>query len=199
MKEINLNELLSKIDEKNRYYILGGVLIVVFLLDYFFVMQPLQINPLTKLLAENRVVQDELRDARNDTKQMAQFKEEVKKLKIRAQIENEKVLSSKEVTKALEQLSRIAEQEQIKIDQIVPLEGSKELVLSNNDGKFYSLPILIEARGGYHNLGRFFNKLETAEIFMNITHFKLAANAGDNKRHSAKMTIRTIVFEEVNK
>ena len=51
-----ISEIIPKLDEKNRYYILGGLLLVISLVDYFLVMQPQlstlrSLNPKITLLA----------------------------------------------------------------------------------------------------------------------------------------------------
>ncbi len=191
----NILSQLPKVDEKNRNFLLGGVLIVIFLLDYFLVMSP-QLKTLRTLNPKISSLATDIKTAKEDIKKINQYRQEIAKLNEQQEKANRRVITNEEVNWVLESISRMANDEHVKIDQIMPLKGSETVLLTNKDGKYYSLPIMVNARCGYHDLGRFLNKVERGDVFLSINDFSFAASGDDTSRHVAKLTFKAVVFEK---
>ncbi len=197
MKNISFEKVLSilpKIDEKNRYFFLGGVLLVIFVVDYFLIMQP-QLRTLMTLNPKVELLTRDSRQAISDIKKISDYQTQVATFKEKMKIVGSKILLKEEIPAILENISRLANDSRVRINQIMPLKESQEAVLSNDEGTYYSLPILVNARGGYHDLGRFFNQLEKSKIFMSILNFDIAANNESTVQHSAKITIKVFILD----
>ena len=67
-----ISSYIESVDEKVIYYILGGILFSVFLLDYFVLMRP-QIASLSKISPEIRLLSDDINKAKDDILQNAFF------------------------------------------------------------------------------------------------------------------------------
>jgi len=184
---------LTALDEKNRYYILAGILLFIFLLDYFLIMQP-QLRTLMTLNPKITILAKDFKRVKGDMPRYNQYQEEVFKLREKKMVSGTKILLKEEVSMILENISRIANKVGVRINQIMPIKDSQQLVLANEDGRYYALSILVDARGGYHDIGRFFNQVENDPIFMSIIDFDITANTSDPAHHSTRVTIKSYVL-----
>lgn len=189
-----ISEKFEKMDDKTLYYIFGGVLLLVFLLDYFVLMRP-QLATLTKINPELKILAGDIEKAKTEITKLDQYKKEVSRLEDAIKKENEKVEPREEVPLILEHISRLANTNGVKITQIMPNVIDSEIVLENNDRVYYSLPIDIEAKAGYHNFGRFIDTIEQGEIFLQVKKLTIASTA-NTKDHSIKLTLDAIVYEK---
>lgn len=192
--KLNIPELVGKIDEKSRYYILIGVLLFVFLLDYFILMRP-QLVTLTKINPEIKILAQDLKKTREDVQKLGFYQGEVKQLEGELAETSQKVKSKEEVSIILEQISRMANQNHVKIDQIMPFIEDQKVLLEDNRRIYYALPILVQARGGYHDFGRLLNDLDNNDLFLYVTVFSIATGE-DTHANVLKMNLQAIVFEE---
>lgn len=183
---------LGSLNEKNRYYVLGGVLLLIFLLDYFIIMMP-QIKTLVALNPKIATLSKDLKQARLDIKSINQYQTQVAQLREKMKMVGSSILSREEIPTILENISVLANASKVKINQIMPMKESQQLVLTDNDGTYYSLPILVNARGSYHNIGRFLNRVETNGIAMSVVDFDMTATNDDPYRHALNLTIKTFV------
>ncbi len=188
-------EWFPKLDEKNWYTILGGVLFLVFLLYYFFLMQP-RLRDLNVINAKRMTLKQDLQQGRENISKTAFYESEILRLKEQLGKVEYKIPLKGEIPLILQGISSLATRNSIKIDEMVPDKSSKELLLTNKEGKYYSFPILMEARAGYHDIGRFIDGLEKDRIFKSISAMTIAGNVSDPMRHSLKLTIKTIILEK---
>lgn len=191
-----ISQVIPKLNEKNRYYILGGLLFVIFLVDYFLVMAP-QLGTLRVLNPKITLLASDIKTAEENNRMLSQYRVDQERLLEKINAANKRIISKEEVPLIMEKISRMANKAGVKIDQIMPLKGSEEMVMKNNEGKYYSLPILIDARSGFHGFGRFINDLEKYEGFLSVANFMFAADANDTTHHVAKLTVKVIIFERV--
>ncbi|MBP9854561.1 MAG: type 4a pilus biogenesis protein PilO [Candidatus Omnitrophica bacterium] len=189
-------EKFEKMDEKTIYIIFAAVLFSVFLLDYFVLMRP-QLAALTKINPEIKILSDDIAKAKIDITKLDQYQKNVVELEEGIQKENKKVEPKEDVPLILEHISRLANKNGVKINQIMPNAVDSEIVLENNERVYYSLPIEVEAKAGYHNFGRFINAIENGDKFLRVKKLTMASMAGA-KDHSVKLTLEAIVYEKAN-
>lgn len=188
-------QLFVKLDEKNRYYVFGGILLFVFLLDYLIIMRP-QLGTLAKISPEIKLLVDDVTKAKVDIDKLLQYKSEVEKLRKKVEGESKKVRSREEVTVVLEQISRLAIDSGLRIEQITPNSAEQKLILDTKERKYYSLPISIDAKSGYHHFGKFLNQFELEGIFLTVKTFNIAS-VGESKLHNLKLTLNALVYDEI--
>ena len=114
--KIKISELISKIDEKNRHYFLIGALLFVFFLDYFILMRP-QLVTLTKINPEIKRLSRDIEKAREDIQNWSFYQSEVKRLESLAGRNQPKGQVQRGSIHHPEQISRMANQNNVKIDQ----------------------------------------------------------------------------------
>lgn len=189
-----ISEAIGKIDKKYRYYILVGILLFIFLLDYLILMRP-QLVTLTKISPEVKILSQDMEKSRGDIEKIGFYQNEAQRIRTALAQTGQRVRSKEEVSRILEQISRIANQNNIKIDQIMPFAEDQKELLKDGKRTYFALPILVEARSGYHDLGRFLDSLEKDDLFLSLTEFSVVAGE-DLRYHKLKMNLQAIVFEE---
>ncbi len=190
----NFPEIFRAMDAKSRYYIFIGILVLALLLDYLILMKP-QLAALAKILPEVKILRQDIQKAREDIQKLDSYQKEVARLKNGITQAHQQIKSKEDVPLILERISRLANQNGVKIDQIMPFNQGQEVLLEDNQRVYFSLPILLEARSGYHDLGRFLNQLENDDISVNVSTFTIGAGS-DTRYHVVKLNFEAIVFEE---
>jgi len=183
----------EKMDEKQRYYIFGGILVFILVLDYYILMRP-QLGALTEINPKIQILKEDIKKAENDIQRLDQYSVEVEKLKEEVDVINLRVEARDDVPLILERISLMANQNNVRLEQIMPNTLDQEKILENNERSYYSLPILVEARAGYHNFGKFLNQIERSERFLNIDDFMISAS-NDTKNHAIKLRLGTVIYE----
>lgn len=190
-----ISAYIESVDEKVIYYVLGGILFSIFLLDYFVLMRP-QISSLSKISPEINLLSGDIQKAKDDILRSKQYELEVEKLREDVAKSNAKLKFKEEVPLILANISRIADENGIKIDQIMPDTQGQRVLLENNERRYYSLPIFIKARSGYHDFGRFLNQLESGDIFLKVSSFGVVSSRGE-KKHLVEVTLGAVIYEEL--
>jgi len=184
----------ENLDEKSLYGIFAGILVFVFLVYYFLFLGP-QLASLSKITPEIKLKAEEIRSAKNDIKRVNDYKKQLEELQAKLAEVNVKVKSKYEFPVILENISKVALASGVKIDQIMPNPHDQELLLENKETKYFSFPILVEARSSYHNFGRFLNRIEKEDMILNVGTFTISSS-NNSKNHTIKMTLKAIVFED---
>ena len=101
--------------------------------------------------------------------------------------------AEQEVPKLLEDLSEMAKRSGVKIVGITPVQ-SKD---ASTAGRIYQeIPILINAKSGYHELGKFLSDLEGSARFMKVANIKIKANLTSPKKHDVELTVMTYTLSK---
>ncbi len=193
-----VSDVISKINDQNPFLVVG-IAIGVILVVYYFVFLQGKIKETTDLTTEISNLQQSLDSTNNNIQRSKQYKEEHSNLEQKIDNFNKMVKTKEEIPSALENLSRIAADKGVKIEQMMPDIARGETVLKNPDGKFIAIPIVIGARSSYHNFGRFMSAIENEGIFSGISDFGLMTNTADSNQHLVKLALKVIIFEKAEK
>lgn len=183
-----------KLENKTPLFIGLGIFFIL-MLDYAFLLRP-QILLIKKIGGQVSFLSKELRSAKKDIASIEQFKKRLATLKENIAVVGERIPAEEEIPVALENISQLAKDSYVKIIQIKPSRESEKNVATLSGGKVFELPIFIEARCGFHQLGSFLNKLESDKIFMNIDGFELLPNPEDNLHHIAKLVVEIYILKK---
>ncbi len=190
-----ISSVFSKVDGKNRYYVFIGILFAVFLLDYFLLMSP-QLSALRKINPEIKDISENIKKAKEDIKKLNTYRADLEEVSKKFAEASLKVKSRNEVSFILEYIAYVASETGVKIDQIMPDTLGQELLTENNQRKYFDVPIYMEARSSYHNLGRFLNEIERNDISLRIGTFSIVAT-NDTRHHAIKLTFKVTIFQDV--
>lgn len=189
-------QILAKVknlDERSRYLLLGGVVVLVFLLDFFVLMRP-QFAALSKIHPKIKTVSDNIHRAQNDISNMPGYALQAAQLKEKLEDAGQSVYSKEEIFLILERISLLANQHNVKINSIMPDLQQQEPLVEETDRTYYAVPIVIEAASGYHDFGRFLNAVEQDETALDVDNFSINSSS-DTARHALKLTFKALVFE----
>lgn len=188
-------KIIDRINEKNPYYIVIGICVAFLIADYFVILQ-FQLRSLGSLNPKITTLSQELTSVQNNIQRLPQFKQERERLQAELEKTNRKIRTKEEVPVLLENISLIANRNGVRIEQIRPDQAVDKPILTNEDGKYFSIPVVVEAASGYHHFGRFLNQLETEGDLVTIPDFMIASSDKDTQRHRIKLTINAVVFEK---
>ncbi|MBF0484677.1 MAG: type 4a pilus biogenesis protein PilO [Candidatus Omnitrophica bacterium] len=184
---------LENMDEKTRYYIFGGVLVVVFLLCYFIFIHP-QLASLSKIAPEIKILKEDIITVQEDEKQLEQYKKQVADLKKDTARLSLRIRPKEEVSLVIETISRIANKYNVKIDQVMPDLSGQEKLLDSQGKKYYRMPIFIDGRSSYHDFGRFLNALEAGDIYIELRKFSISPSE-IQRLQKISLGLNAVVFE----
>ena len=177
-----------------------GALLLLLLLDYFCVLQfqiKILVGTPNSLVPKITTLAEELKTSKENIRKLPQYKKEVEVLSGKVEKINRKIKTREEVPAILESISRLASKNGVNVERLSPNTSMEEPVLKNENGQYFSVPIFMDANGGYHDFGRFLNQLETEEIFLSVTDFSIASRQADKSHHAIKMTLDAIIFEGI--
>ncbi len=167
------------------------ILIAVFYLGLF--LSP-KIKQFSRLLSEASQLKTKIVNLEKEWAGIDSFNKKIMDWQEKLQDYERKLPSEKELPAILEYLSNSAKELDVKISEIKPVEQSKDKAAQT--AIYYQAPILLLAECGYHELGRFLSKLESADRFMKISEIKIMAMPHQADRHFVRLMIVTYVMKK---
>ena len=105
----------------------------------------------------------------------------------------ERIISEEKITQILEYISQVANLRQVKIMRIIPLRSSEKPVKTTPETKYSPLLITLEISSGYHQLGRFINDLENADVFLEVDELQIKSDVRYYPQQQASLVLKTYV------
>ena len=186
--------MIAKVNEKNPYYLVIGVLVLVLLLDYFLIMQ-FQLGALRKMGSKLTEIKSEIERFETNYGRINKYKSEIQMLDDKLEGLQNRIARTEDISAVLEGLSRMANSNKVFVEQLLPDTNWDEPVLEDEEGRYFLLPVAINAKGGYHNFGRFLNDLEERGTLMKIAQIEIAASSDNPRQHLIKFLIEAVIFE----
>lgn len=191
LKNIDFKNIDFK-DAKTQKYILFGVLgTLLFVVYIYFIFLP-QLTKDVVVTGKALTLSKDLKEGKNLIGQTDTFKKKVDEYKDKIELYEQKLPAQQEIPSLLENLSKMARNANISIIGITPvvLKSQKE-----KKGLVYKeIPILITAKSGYHELGRFLSHLESGDRFMKVVDISIKANSTTPKKHDVELMVYTYVL-----
>jgi Tfp pilus assembly protein PilO len=202
---------LSK-SETEKIFLMGiGVVVFVIVLIQYLTVPSLR--KLGELNIETVRLRENLRQSQSLIANKVQMESRLAVLRQKVQDYKSALLPYSDMPNILQNISDVASESKVKITKIEPLkEGQQqhgavspangfgnpqENAISGNNGLLYiEMPIKIEARGGYHALGKFINGIENAKNIMAIGDLEIISNSDDMYSHSARFLVVAYILRE---
>lgn len=190
-------EFFNNIDERQKYYMFAGVLLLFFLLDYFILMNP-QIKALTTISPELTILQGDIQKVKDDIKRIDQYKMSTEETQKKMDELGQRVLTREGLPVVLAYISELANSNGFEVDQMIPNPDEQKSLLENNGREYFTLPIEIRGRCSYHHFGRFLNKMENGEFDLRLGEFSISGNPGQTTRpqHDVQLKVLAVVTED---
>ena len=181
--------------EKQKLYILFGIIGAAVLVVYYnLLLRPL----FTAFIANNRefyAIKRSVKSARALIANEERIRKQYENFKSRSEELENRLFSQDEISSLLQDFSGIADFSGVKILKIKPLELLDDVYENETGQGLYSkLPILIEARAGYHQLGVFINRIESMEKVIRIDGLDIRGNPREPRHHEISLRLVTYVI-----
>ena len=198
MQKIQLGRLKDlKIDKSKRetmlILIFGYVLFVFF---YYQILLKVKISELSLLVPETKRLTEDIKNTAEDLKHEDILKKRYENMEKEISTYENKLPAEREIPLLLEEVSGMAKDSYVKISAINPVTTSQPQ--EKDASKVYQrIPILINAKSGYHELGAFINRLEKAKRFMEVSDINIQTEMPNFRRHDVELVVSTyVLFKE---
>ena len=183
------------LDIKIRLGVFIGILMVVFAIDYFAIMQ-FELKTLSSLNKGIQKSKDDLTKLEADQAHLGQMQNSLKQLKSDYEILKSKVRPVQDLPLVLEDINKIALASHLTIDQITPLREGQEDFATVGGMKYFAIPVTVMVRSGYHNFGQFLNALENSNVMFLMKDLRMEGTDKQNSTIAVVATIKVIVSEK---
>lgn len=183
-KELNITD-----KNRGQIFIFSGLIAIIIVILYLnFICIP-QLSNFFSIVRERSALSAELRKTRIAVSEIDKLKKELGASRAKVS-ECEKMLpAQQEIPSLLENLSAMAKDSNVKIVGITPMTSNEDK--SVKDRTYQEIPILINARSGYHELGKFIDNLENAVRFMKIADIWIKTNKAAPKENDIELLVIT--------
>ena len=186
-------EQFNKLNDQSRYGILGWVVALILLLDAFLLVWP-QFASISDINGQIKKISEDTQQVLTDRARLGSLKKGLQEARNSLSLLNLKVRPIQEVPSILSTISSFARDYNVKIDQLIP-EYAQVETLTAGGGKYYTLPVLIKARCGYHHFGLFLNKMENGEMSFIMKDFIVQNDESSFNTRSITLTIKLVLAD----
>ncbi|MDO8525560.1 MAG: type 4a pilus biogenesis protein PilO [Candidatus Omnitrophota bacterium] len=184
------------IDLKNTKQMMAITAVIILGGSYLyvnFIILP-QARGVARAYDKVRKIRAEVKISERDISGIDSLKKQMEKYQSKIESYERMLPIEQEVPKLLEELSVMAKSSNVKIIGITPVQPKQE---TDAQAQIYQeIPILINAGSGYHELGKFLSRLESADRFMRVVDINIKGNSMALKRHDVELLVLTYVLLE---
>lgn len=169
--------------------ILSALIVLILYLN--FLLKP-QIMRVSAVFAGMKQASDDLKKTEEEIGRMPRYVIDIASYEEKISSYEKMLPVEQEIPALLESLSNMARGSNVKIVAITPVMPEE----GPNDGSrvYQEMPILINAKSGYHELGNFLAKLEYADRFMKIADIVIRSNNSVPKKQDVDLLILTYIL-----
>lgn len=184
MMDLSYFSCLNK-DQKQKLIL--GILLgaIVLVLYYYLLIQP-QFRRLGELFPQVKELRQELKSLKNETGRISLLRDQSERLNSRMEQYQKAIPAESDVAPLLAYLSAEAKASRVTLSGMEPKTGQ---VTAGNP--FQETLLVLHARGGYHALGLFLNRLETGERLMRVDRFEIVSNQQTPREHQMELVLKT--------
>ena len=134
-----------------------------------------------------------LKEVNKQIDSIGELKARIDDLKEKVSQYESRLPTKKEISSILNHLSALASQEDIKITGIRELETIKG-EMQEGEQAYSGVPIEINMKSGYHQLGKFINEIENSDRLMKIDDLEIKSTSENLTEHDVKLIISSFVL-----
>lgn len=188
-------EQFNNLNDQARYAVLGGVVLLIILLDVFLLVLP-QIGGIADVNGQIKKISDDTQEVLTDRQRIRQLRKNLQDSRDQFNSLGTRVRPIQEVPVILSTISSIANEYGVKIDELAPEKSQQESLKAASADKYYALPVSIKARCGYHMFGHFINKLENEDMYFIMKDFIIQNDGQNTDSHLFALTIKIILVDK---
>lgn len=159
-----------------RYGIFGACVALIVIIDALTLMS-FQAGLVKKSAEEMTKLKADIERVNIDKARLGQMRQGLDNSRQQFDLLSVKVRPVSDMPSILEEISRVASESGIKLEQLTPQKDRQEKLSKDDEPvKYFGLPVLIEARSNYHALGKFLNQLENGNLYFSLTSLSIEAD-----------------------
>lgn len=198
MKRIEFTILASKQVREFIVYLVLGIVVIV--LDFSFVLKN-QWEQFLSLKVELREAREKILETSVVGFRTGSLKERLGELKKDVTEKKKGILEEEQIPDLMGEISKLADEVNLKIMSMVPQKEirNSEKFTTSEQQEYYILPISLVARGAYHSLGHFLNRLEKSLFLIKITNIDIIPQATIhlNVEHNIRLSLSIFVVKKI--
>lgn len=179
--------------DQKQVLILAVILTAIALFAYFSLLIKPQTEGLFKTIARVGKVKADLKSAQADIARIDQMKANILAYSEKIGRYGAMLPTEDQMPALLESMSDMARAASMKIVGVTPVQ---ENAPASKGQAYKPIPITINARAGYHELGRFFAALENSGRFMKVADVAIRENRASPKKHDVDIVVIAYVLLE---
>lgn len=168
-----------------------AILVIALLLDGAVFLRG-QFSSVMRMFAGTGQLKTDIQTARRDIQSFSNYKSRLVDLKAELAKLNKRTIVEEEVPVVIETISKFADKSVVRILKIKPMIEQGQKAATSQQTGFRRIKIVITAKSGFHQLGRFIALLESAPNFLDIKSIDIRA---DEQEYMKQLVI--IVLEVV--
>ncbi len=176
-------------EEQRKFLVIVGGSILILILDIFFIIKPL-IGNMSNLQSQTGKLQASIGGLDQQISKLDSMNKKLEILKSDYALYGKKFPRDEEVPSLVQTISEVAVASKVAISalKITEASGEKEAPPSEI---LREVPIEINVKGGYHQLGSFINKLEALDKFLKIKNIEITYEGATPRKHNLRLLILT--------
>ena len=163
------------------------------LIIYFYFLLIPQVTWLADILGRTGKVMSDLKSGQALIAKKDEFRENIESYREKVESYEKRLPAEQEIPSLLENLSGMAKGSNVKIIGITPVTVSPKEKAAQKGKIYKEIPILINAKSGYHELGTFLSNMEDAGRFMKVVDIEIKTNHSSPKKHDVELIVCTYV------
>ncbi|UCB56560.1 MAG: type 4a pilus biogenesis protein PilO [Candidatus Omnitrophota bacterium] len=187
-----IKELFQKVPQFKKFSSFMPLVPFLLMLFYLILLVFPAIRNTFRLLPEASQLKSQITNIEKEWANIDSFNEQIARSDEKLAAYEKSLPGEKEIPAILEYLSDAAKELKVRITEIRPVIEEKDKAATPSI--YYKAPILLKAECGYHQLGRFLNKLENADRFMRIDNIKIEADPEKVGIHNVELIVVTYVM-----
>ncbi len=170
---------------------------LIIVVSYQLILSPLlfKVRDIAGQLAQRK---RDVQTAQISPEALAKLEQEIAQVKEGMRYYHKRLQTEAGIPEMLKELNQIAGDLNIKFAGVKPKDAQR-ISLSADAGVLVQIPIAVELKCGYHQLGQFINRIESSSTrFMKVTELKVSSNTQDIWVHNVELVITTYILEGGN-
>ena len=191
--KIDMTNITKLLKGKNQVLILSILVIAIILVVYFYFFLKPEISAVRKVLPKVGALNKDIKEVNKQIDSIGELKARINVLKEKVGQYETRLPTKKEIGSILNHLSALASQEDIKITGIKELETIKG-EMQEGEQAYSGVPIEIDMKSGYHQLGKFISEIENSDRLMKIDDLEIKSTSENLTEHDVKLIVSSFVL-----
>lgn len=189
-----LFRILDSSDRRIVYVCIAALLVLLVGADYFLAAR-FQLGRLEAVAAGSARLKKEISELKDSKNRIAQLISQRDVLS-RDYANLQRMIVSKDgVPLVLDKISSVAGRNGVQVNQILPRSMELKPLLKRKEGAYFSQPVQVQLRAGYHDFARMLDELMRQGAFWKVDELRIMAGESE-QRHTIEMILKILVLEK---